>query len=145
MVAEFPQRDAQSVHDLNCEPPTFDTRLTVVTHNAANGEEPNYHRHDFSQTCGIATYNAVDGDCLEELQSNVQVEDRTHANRPEEPNEQGLVLFFDLSDFPMHCIDDRHTAKKEDQNPDKDKAVDWDYIVVHERGPRAYRAKPHED
>lgn len=115
------------------------------TYNAANGEEPNHHSHDFSQACGIFAYNAVYCDLSQEIQRDVQIKDRTHANRPEESNEQGLLLLFDLLDLPVHCIDDGHTAEKEDQNSNKDEAVNRDHIVVHEQGPWAYRPEPHED
>lgn len=117
----------------------------AATYNAANGEEPNHHSHDFSQARGIFTYNTVYCDCPQEFQRDVQIKDRTHADRPEESNEQGLLLLFDLLDLPVHCIDDGHTAEKEDQDSNENEAVDRDHIVVHEQGPGAHSAEPHED
>ena len=52
----------------------------------------------------------VDGDGLEELERDVEVEDCRDANRTEETNEDCLALLFDLVDGFVEGEDDWKTA-----------------------------------
>jgi len=45
----------------------------------------------------------------------------------------------------VHCIDNRYSTEQEDQNPQKDEAVNGNNIVVQEQSPGAYGAEPHKD
>lgn len=79
---------------------------------AANSKEPNDDREDFSKVCSVLTYNAVDGDGLEELETDVQVEDGRDADRTEEADEDGLAFLFDLVDEFVHREDNWEASVK---------------------------------
>lgn len=68
------------------------------TYDAADCEEPDYHHHHFSELSGVSTLHAIDGNGVEELKTNVEVEDRGDAYGAEEAYKDGLALFFDLVD-----------------------------------------------
>ena len=115
------------------------------TDNAANGQKPDHHRHDFGQPCSISTHHAIHGNLPKEVKANIEIENRTDANGPKEPYKEGLLLFFNLIDMPVHGIDDRYAAKEKDQDAKEDQSVDWNDIIVAEDGPWADAAEVYED
>lgn len=127
--AQFAQGDGQAVHD-----------------DGADDEEPDDDGDEFAQAFGIGALLSVDVDARAEiLERDVEVEDCGDADGAEEAYEEGLAPFLDLMDPPAHEEHDGRAAEKEDQDAEKDEAVDWDLGVVDEGVPGADGAEPDED
>ena len=67
-----------------------------------------------SRTC------PVDDDLLQEVDTDIEIEDSRHANGAEKAHECGLLEFFDLVDFSVHGKYNWDAAKEHDQDPQKD-------------------------
>lgn len=72
----------------------------------------------------------IDRDLEQEFPTDRQVECSSNANWPEETNKSRLKLVLNLVDILVHRKDDWDSAHKKYQNPQKDKTVYRDYVVV---------------
>lgn len=116
-----------------------------MTYDAANDQEPDNNINSLRDSLCIFSDMTVDGDLEQEFSAHRQVERSSNANRPEETNERCLELVFDLADVFMHRKNDWNPTNKEDQNPQKDKPVDRDNIVMRKGCPWTDSTEPHEN
>jgi hypothetical protein len=115
-----------------------------MTYDTTNTKKPDNHVHNFHEVCSIRPDFTVYLDFSEELQADVEIEDGTDANRPEEAYIQCLSFLLDLVYVLVHSVDDRRPAEHKDQNPKKDKANRGDNIIVKEVVPRTDSTIPDE-
>ena len=100
VVAEFAHGDGEAVDD-----------------DAADGEEPDDDVHDVLEVGGVGADGVVfEGDGVEEVEGDVEVEDCGDADGAEETHECGLVDFFDLGDLLVNRHHEGDAAEEEDQD-----------------------------
>lgn len=83
----------------------------AVDDDAADHEEPDHDVHDFLQVRGVGALGAIfDGDFLQEVDADVEVEDGADADGPKEADEKRLAELLDLVNVLMHGHNYRETA-----------------------------------
>jgi hypothetical protein len=116
-----------------------------TTDYATDGKEPDHNRENVLQSRCIFSNDTLNLDLVQELETDIEVEDCANADGTEKSDKQSLLLLFDLPDVPMQCEDYRHTAKEKNEDSEEDQSPYWDYIVKTKRGPRTHRSKPKKD
>lgn len=116
-----------------------------MPYNTAYCQKPYDNEHDLRQSfCVISNY-AVLLDATEKLAANVQVEHCTNADRAKKADNESLARLLDLMNLFVHSEDDWKSAKKQNQYPQWDEAIDGDNVVVCKFVPRCDCTKPDED
>lgn len=105
------------------------------TDNAANGQEPNHDCHSFRQSRGVWTGYTIHSNLPEEVKADIEIKHGTDANGAKKAHEESLLLFFDLSNMPVHRVNNGYASKKKNQYAEKDKSVDWNNVIVTKQCP----------
>ena len=121
------------------------TRKEEKTYNAADCDKPHDDVNGLRQRGHVRPNLPVHSEGVEELQCDVEVEDGRHADRAEEADKDGMAHLLDLRDVAVGRKHPRQAAEQQDQDAQRDEAVEGHDIVVEEARPGTHGAVPHED
>lgn len=116
-----------------------------VTDYAAYGEEPDYDGKHILQSCRVLSNYTVNLDLVQELKTDIEIEDGADTNRAKESDKQSLALLLDLPYIPMQSEDYWHTTEQKYKDTEENEPPRRNYIVVTKAGPRTDSPKPEKD
>lgn len=112
----------------------------------AHDDKPHHKTQHLPQILRVLPHVPVRLDQMQEFHGHVQIKRRAHAYGPEVAHEYRVGYGLALPDLPGHQPHDGQSPEGEDQEPQHQQPIEGDAaMVMHEIGPRAHGAEPHEN
>lgn len=105
------------------------------TYDATYSKEPDHYLDGLGERFHIRPRMVIGVDVLEKIYSNVEVENRRDADRPEKAHKHSLAPLFDLGDEFMDGKNPGEAPKEKHQNSERHEAIDRYDLVVGEACP----------